>query len=103
MRFSLCLVVVLVAAALPAVASARVNPQTAGLQVAHCALAQPGAGRQLLLRQIHPVPARPQQRTGRPLLAADQPQAPPGLRQGLRVIDQHVDDYITRARLGKAA
>jgi hypothetical protein len=39
----------------------------------------------------------------RPLLAADQPQAPPGLRQALRAIDQHVDDYITRARLRKAA
>jgi hypothetical protein len=39
----------------------------------------------------------------RPLLAADQPQAPPGLRQALHTIDQHVDDYITRARLGKAA
>ena len=39
----------------------------------------------------------------RPLLAADQPQAPPELRQALRAIDQHVDDYITRARLGKAA
>jgi hypothetical protein len=39
----------------------------------------------------------------RPLLAAGQPQAPPGLRQALRAIDQHVDDYITRARLGKAA
>jgi len=39
----------------------------------------------------------------RPLLAADQPQAPPDLRQALRAIDQHVDDYITRARLGKAA
>jgi hypothetical protein len=39
----------------------------------------------------------------RPLLAADQPQAPPGLRQALHAIDQHVDDYITRARLGKAA
>jgi len=39
----------------------------------------------------------------RPLLAADQPQAPPGLRQALRAIDQHVDDYISRARLGKAA
>ena len=35
-------------------------------------------------------------------MAADQPQAPPGLRQALRAIDQHVDDYITRARLGKA-
>ena len=39
----------------------------------------------------------------RPLMAADQPQAPPELRQALRAIDQHVDDYITRARLGKAA
>ena len=39
----------------------------------------------------------------RPLLAADQPQAPPELRAALRAIDQHVDDYITRARLGKAA
>jgi hypothetical protein len=39
----------------------------------------------------------------RPLLAADQPQAPPQLRAALRAIDQHVDDYITRARLGPAA
>jgi len=39
----------------------------------------------------------------RPLLAAGQPQAPPGLRQALHAIDQHADDYITRARLGKAA
>jgi len=39
----------------------------------------------------------------RPLMAADQPQAPPGLKQALRAIDQHVDDYITRARLGRAA
>jgi len=39
----------------------------------------------------------------RPLMAADQAQAPPGLRQALRAINQHVDDYITRARLGKAA
>ena len=39
----------------------------------------------------------------RPLLAADQPQAPPALQQALRAINQHVDDYITRARLGKAA
>ncbi len=39
----------------------------------------------------------------RPLLAADQPQAPPALRQALRAIDQHIDDYITRARLRKAA
>jgi hypothetical protein len=39
----------------------------------------------------------------RPLMAADQAQAPPELRQALRAINQHVDDYITRARLGKAA
>jgi hypothetical protein len=38
----------------------------------------------------------------RPLLAADQPQAPPELRAALRAIDQHINDYITRARL-KAA
>ena len=39
----------------------------------------------------------------RPLAAADQPQAPPALRQALTVIDRHVDDYITRARLKPAA
>jgi hypothetical protein len=39
----------------------------------------------------------------RPLAAADQPQAPPALRQALAVIDHHVDDYITRARLRPAA
>jgi hypothetical protein len=39
----------------------------------------------------------------RPLLAADQPQAPPELRAALRAIDQHVDAYITRARLTQAA
>ncbi len=39
----------------------------------------------------------------RPLLAAGQPQAPPDLRQALRAINQHVGDYITRARLGTAA
>ena len=39
----------------------------------------------------------------RPLAAADQPQAPPGLRQALTVIDHHVDDYIARARLKPAA
>jgi hypothetical protein len=39
----------------------------------------------------------------RPLLAADQPQAPAPLRAALRAIDQHVDDYITRARLTRAA
>ena len=39
----------------------------------------------------------------RPLLAADQPQAPAQLRGALRTIDHHIDDYITRARLGQAA
>jgi hypothetical protein len=39
----------------------------------------------------------------RPLLAAGQPHAPPELRQALHTIDQYIDDYITRARLGKAA
>jgi len=38
----------------------------------------------------------------RPLLAAGQPQAPPALRQALHAIDQHVDDYISRARLGES-
>jgi hypothetical protein len=39
----------------------------------------------------------------RPLLAADQPQAPPELRAALRAIDQHIGVYITRARLSPAA
>jgi hypothetical protein len=39
----------------------------------------------------------------RPLLAADQPQAPPELRAALHAIDQHVGIYITRARLSPAA
>ena len=39
----------------------------------------------------------------RPLLAADQPQAPPELRAALRAIDQHIGAYITRARLIPAA
>jgi hypothetical protein len=39
----------------------------------------------------------------RPLLAADQPQAPPELRTALRTIDQHIDAYISRARLTQAA
>jgi len=37
----------------------------------------------------------------RPLMAADQAQAPPELRQALHDIDHHVDDYINQARLGK--
>jgi predicted MarR family transcription regulator len=39
----------------------------------------------------------------RPLLATHQPQAPAELRSALRAIDQHIEDYITRARLGRAA
>jgi hypothetical protein len=39
----------------------------------------------------------------RPLLAAAQPQAPPELRSALRTIDQHINRYITHARLGQAA
>jgi hypothetical protein len=39
----------------------------------------------------------------RPLLAADQPQAPAELRSALHTIDQQIDDYITRARLSRAA
>ena len=39
----------------------------------------------------------------RPLLAADQPQAPPELRAALRAIDQHIGAYITQARLTPAA
>ena len=39
----------------------------------------------------------------RPLLAAGQPQAPAELRDAPHAIDRHVDDYITRARLGRAA
>jgi hypothetical protein len=39
----------------------------------------------------------------RPLAAADQPQAPPALRQALAVIGHHVEEYITQARLKPAA
>jgi hypothetical protein len=39
----------------------------------------------------------------RPLLARRPAQAPPALRHALRAIDQHIDDYITQARHGKAA
>jgi hypothetical protein len=38
----------------------------------------------------------------RPLLAADQPQAPPELRAALRAIDQHINHYVSRARLSQA-
>jgi hypothetical protein len=36
-------------------------------------------------------------------MAADQPQAQPELRQALDTLNRHADDYISRARLGKAA
>jgi hypothetical protein len=39
----------------------------------------------------------------RPLMAADQPQAPPELRQALSTINRHVDSCIDRARLKTAA
>jgi hypothetical protein len=39
----------------------------------------------------------------RPLLANDQPQAPPALRAALRSIELHVDDCLTRSRLPRAA
>jgi hypothetical protein len=39
----------------------------------------------------------------RPLAAADQPQAPPDLRQALTTIDQHVEQYVVQARLKTAA
>jgi hypothetical protein len=39
----------------------------------------------------------------RPLLAADQPQAPPELRAALRAIDQQIGIYIAHARLSPAA
>jgi predicted MarR family transcription regulator len=38
----------------------------------------------------------------RPLTAANQPPAPPDLRDALATIDQHVNDYIARARLKPA-
>ena len=38
-----------------------------------------------------------------PLTAADRPPAPTELRTALRTIDRHVDSYIDRARLAKAA
>jgi hypothetical protein len=39
----------------------------------------------------------------RPLLAADQPQAPAELRSALRTIDNQIEGYITRARIDQAA
>jgi hypothetical protein len=39
----------------------------------------------------------------RPLIAANAPPAPAGLRNALRIIDRHVHAYIDHARLGKTA
>jgi len=39
----------------------------------------------------------------KPLTAADQPPAPLPLRRALATIEQHVEDYITHARLKTAA
>ena len=39
----------------------------------------------------------------RPLMAAGQPPAPPPHRRALHTIDQHVDGYISQARLARAA
>jgi hypothetical protein len=38
-----------------------------------------------------------------PLIAANHPPAPPPLRQALQTIDQHIADYLARARLPAAA
>ena len=38
----------------------------------------------------------------RPLFAADQPQAPPELRNALRTIDHHINDRLAHARLPAA-
>jgi hypothetical protein len=39
----------------------------------------------------------------RPLLAADQPQAPPELRAALTALDRHIAAYAAHARLSSAA
>jgi hypothetical protein len=39
----------------------------------------------------------------RPLFAADQPQAPPPLRDALAAIDQHITARLAHARLPRAA
>jgi hypothetical protein len=39
----------------------------------------------------------------RPLLDADKPPAPPDVRRALAVLDHAVTDYVTNARLGRAA
>lgn len=39
----------------------------------------------------------------KPLMAADQPQAPPELRDALKLIGRHIEDYTTHARLPRTA
>ncbi|MEZ5086014.1 MAG: hypothetical protein R2722_07100 [Tessaracoccus sp.] len=39
----------------------------------------------------------------RPLIAADQPPAPPELRHALTTIERHIHAYTDQARLGNAA
>ena len=38
-----------------------------------------------------------------PLIAANAPPAPPGLQRALNTIDQHLNNYVNQARLGKVA
>ena len=62
-------------------------------------------------QHLHPHPrrrpllfyAKITHRLLRPLLAADHPPAPKELRQALRVIDRHLHDYVTTARLAPPA
>ncbi len=46
-----------------------------------------------------PIRAPSHNRLLRPLAAANDPPAPLSLRNALRVIDRHVLDYITEARM----
>jgi hypothetical protein len=63
------------------------------------------------LPHLHPDPGRTTLRdllhqgrqTDPAALMADRPPAPPPLRQALRTIDQHIDDYLNHARLPTAA
>jgi len=61
-----------------------------------CALTPDGQRLAIFYTKLH-------DRLLRPLLAADQPQAPSDLRQALTTINNHIEDYITRARLTPAA
>ena len=74
-------------------AHARAFAEAPGRQVgrprAHCADGQRVA---IFYTKVH-------DRLLRPLLAADQPPAPPTLRKALRTIDTHVTQYVDAARL----